>query len=68
MSEWKPIETAPKDGTPVDLWHETYGRITDTWWDEDDGFWVTGAGDQGLITHWAPLTAPEPTHNPEKEE
>jgi hypothetical protein len=27
MKNWKPIKTAPKDDTPVDLWHPEYGRL-----------------------------------------
>lgn len=56
MDDWQPIETAPKDGEIVDLWHRVYGRITDTWW--DDGGWVPAADWQSDITHWKPL--PEP--------
>ena len=25
---WKPIQSAPKTGTPIDLWHPRYGRLT----------------------------------------
>jgi len=29
---WKTIESVPKDGTVVDLWHEEFGRFTDMYW------------------------------------
>lgn len=29
---WQPIETAPKDGTVIDLWHEEFGREADCYW------------------------------------
>ena len=53
-SGWLDIETAPKDGTLVDLWHEDYGRMTDTWW---DGCWVVTGTIDGF-THW--MKIPEP--------
>jgi hypothetical protein len=31
---WQPIETAPKDGTVVDLWVRGRGRVTDCVWGE----------------------------------
>ena len=49
MSEWQPIETAPRDDV-IDVWHKEYGRMTDVWWAEDS--WnVTGTGDEDF-SHW----------------
>lgn len=73
VSEWQPIDTAPKDGTKVDLWLHIYAsprsfgmeddfRVTDAWW--QDGKWVHRYRDKDAeifsdyITHWMPL--PEP--------
>lgn len=30
--EWQPVETAPKDGTLVDLHHSEWGRHADCYW------------------------------------
>ncbi|MEV5407141.1 hypothetical protein AB0L20_32015 [Streptomyces albidoflavus] len=39
-SLWMPIDTAPKDGTDVDLLLATGERVTDCWWDLRRQKWV----------------------------
>lgn len=74
MNGWKPIESAPRDGSRVDLW-VSYGdgegdRVPDCWW-QDGGWAFDWHHDRGSIamslgwaeapTHWMPLpTPPEP--------
>jgi hypothetical protein len=63
---WQPIETAPKDGSEIDLWisdprYPDGYRIPECAW--MDGRWVSTLEDQRLEskqapTHWMPL--PEP--------
>lgn len=32
LGGWETIDSAPKDGTVVDLWHEEFGRQPDCYW------------------------------------
>lgn len=60
-SPWRPIETVPKDGTPVDLWSESDGRLTNyeyVLWSEDNEFFqpiVSGVCCVRDATHWMPI-------------
>lgn len=47
---WYPIETAPKDGTILDLKFPRLGVVKMVWW-SDDG-WVTLATEHDTPTHW----------------
>ena len=64
---WRPIETAPKDGTVVDLW--SCCRLTDCRWESSpyagDISWGWTNQSLGRITsatHWMPLPAPPVIH------
>ena len=69
--DWKPIETAPRDGTRVDLWvvppEAPPSRVCDQIWNTDWGTWTKDAapwyftigpwkGDT-YVTHWMPVPA-----------
>lgn len=61
---WRPIETAPKDGTAVDLWGSgrratdvAWGLIRDWMGKEREG-WQHGMPDDFEPTHWQPLPNP----------
>ncbi len=62
---WRPIETAPKDGTQLWLFEGGTSRKTwRGWYDKDEGQWIWGArADDKTVaflmrlnpTHWMPL-------------
>lgn len=54
---WLPFSSVPRDGTPVDLWHERGFRVTETWWDAGDECWSNCMSDEGF-THWMRVSAP----------
>jgi hypothetical protein len=59
MSEWQPIESAPKDGTPVLLWTKEWGAVVG----RHDGYGIFGVSPPGEemlggATHWMPLPTP----------
>ena len=56
--EWQPIETAPKDGTPV-LVHDE-GAIEIATWDSDSDAWRDCSGHKMWPSpqHWMPLPDP----------
>jgi hypothetical protein len=62
---WRPIETAPRDGTP--FWAFQAGRQFVCWEDDhpDCGpCWFDDADSEPDPTHWMPLPAP-PALNPQ---
>jgi len=76
MSEWQPIETAPKDGEPILVWAPNWGahggHVVARWWVRSSG-WIVDEWDRdppGYVdattldpAHWMPLPAP-PEPNP----
>lgn len=60
MSKWRPIETAPKDGTEIVVYAPYDGVVSSSY---KHGCWqklmtVSGARHENAPTHWMPL--PEP--------
>jgi len=49
---WQPLETVPRDGTLVDLWHKNGFRVTEVWWADDVWSCVM---DDDSFTHWMPI-------------
>lgn len=66
MSEWQPIESAPKDGVEVLAYFEDGGCYVAAC---RDGVWIEGnylnpkdAPELFTPTHWMPLPDPPTTH------
>ncbi|KAB2680367.1 hypothetical protein [Brucella pseudintermedia] len=66
---WRPIESAPKDGTVIDLWSDEYGRLTDCYWGAPMAYeggetgWVHAHSNEWAespdeFVHWRPLPLP----------
>lgn len=57
MTEWKDIETAPRDGTPILAADKgTYAYVAE--WISANRVWIGADGMYWEPTHWMPL--PEP--------
>lgn len=60
--DWRPIETAPRDGTAVLLWYKQKSHVAAYWVSSPwNGMWVSGTVgflDCDNFTHWRPLPAP----------
>jgi hypothetical protein len=64
---WLPIETAPKDGTYIDVWTRNGERVTDAKWEVKKNRWVHWGFSNfdnmcfvrldSFPTHWMPLPA-----------
>lgn len=65
MSEWRPIETAPKDGTPVIIC-TSGGKVFRARW-FGGAVWSVDGYSVGFetsdVTHWMPLPQPPETQN-----
>jgi hypothetical protein len=60
--DWRPIETAPKDGTVIlGWWPQAYqgkGGIFEYIWHKDGWYTVPCSWQHMTPTHWSPLPAP----------
>lgn len=72
MNEWQPIDTAPKDGTPILLWDAESKSVNVGYWLDrytqpfhalvrgEDANWCDDGGANPIFnaTHWMPLPDP----------
>jgi hypothetical protein len=58
VTGWRPIETAPKDGTEVLAWEDSAEKL---FYEEDMGAWVDHEYIEYHPTHWMPLPEPPET-------
>lgn len=60
LVEWQPgLSAAPRDGTPIDLWHKNGVRICEQWWDRMDECWAGNGFVDSDFTHWKPIAGPQ---------
>jgi hypothetical protein len=65
MSAWQPIETAPKDGTPVRLKCEAHPEFGEhlMWWEAKSERWECDLyAPMRKVRAWWDLEQPQPTH------
>lgn len=62
MSEWQPIETAPRDGTIVRVWREEFGEFVMAWNDKRSRWEGKHWGPIRALSIWWDIDAPQPTH------
>jgi uncharacterized protein DUF551 len=67
--QWRPIESAPKDGTKIDVWQRDHRRTEVYWSDIQEAWAVDGAyGPEEptplpiipRVSHWMPLPSAPP--------
>lgn len=65
-TQWRPIDTAPRDGTRVLLWVPPYGPSTGHYeparvnWGPNASLWIAASvlNKEAHPTHWMPLPSP----------
>jgi hypothetical protein len=71
QTKWRPIETAPKDGTRIDAWFvlspDHGARWTSVYWSPEHRVWSNGPPSQyeggWVATYWMPLPDPPEAAN-----
>jgi hypothetical protein len=63
VSEWQPIDTAPKDGDRILIFGKWDGVVSARWIGEPHNIWLIEPGSVARDpTHWMPLPEPPNTH------
>jgi hypothetical protein len=65
--QWRPIETAPKDGTRILMFQPRRGAFEGWWhdgWPSLESYWMDLQDSEPEPTHWQPLLA-EPSASPD---